>query len=108
MVAAVDTEGCLWYSLSQGTGNALTFALYLEHLAQQMNSEIVDWASDTVFLLDNAAIHSAPVVKDTMARLGMKVAFTAPYSYSSSPCELVFAALKRGELNLNRLPTGKR
>ena len=34
--------------------------------------------------------------------------YTAPYSYPSSPIERVFSALKRGELNPERLPTGKR
>ena len=73
-----------------------------------MSAEIPEGSSDTVFLLDNALIHSAPVVKACMARHRMKVAYTAPYSFASSPCELVFALLKRGELNLNHLPTGKR
>ena len=58
--------------------------------------------------MDNAPIHSAPEALKAMERLRMKIALTAPYSFSSSPCELVFAAIKRGELNPNNLKTGKR
>ena len=38
----------------------------------------------------------------------MPIIFTGPYSYSAAPAELVFAALKLGDLNPNRLPTGKK
>ena len=34
--------------------------------------------------------------------------FTAPYSYTTSPIERLFAGLKFGELNPTRQPTGKR
>ena len=34
--------------------------------------------------------------------------YSGPYSYSSAPIESVLAALKLGELNPQRLPTGKR
>ena len=34
--------------------------------------------------------------------------FSGPYSYSTAPAELVFSALKLGDLNPERLPTGKR
>ena len=59
-------------------------------------------------MLDNVAIHATKEVKDFMAFHRMKVAYTAPYSYASSPCELVFAGLKKGELNPESLSTGKK
>ena len=34
--------------------------------------------------------------------------YTGPYSYSAAPVEMVFAALKLGDLNPLRLPTGKK
>lgn len=36
------------------------------------------------------------------------MSYSAPYSYSTAPAELVFAAVKLGELNPERLPTGKK
>ena len=42
------------------------------------------------------------------ARLQLPTIYTGPYSYDAAPAESVFAALKLGELNPERLPTGKR
>ena len=47
-------------------------------------------------------------MKLRLARMQLPTMYTAPYSYSAAPVELVFAALKLGDLNPNRLPTGKR
>ena len=73
-----------------------------------MDAEIPNYSSNTVFLLDNATWHNTQSVHDTMARNSMNVMYTAPYSFASSPVELVFARLKRGELNPEQLPTGKK
>jgi len=42
-----------------------------------------------------------------LAFLGMEVIYSGPYSYTTAPCELLFAHFKRGELNPGKLPTGK-
>ena len=47
-------------------------------------------------------------MKQRLAKLVPHVIYTGPYSYSSAPIELLFAGLKLGELNPERLPTGKR
>ena len=38
----------------------------------------------------------------------IEVIYSGPYSYSAAPIEMLFGALKQGELNPERLPTGKR
>ena len=38
----------------------------------------------------------------------INVIWSAPYSYSTAPIELLFGNLKFGELNADRLPTGKK
>ena len=43
-----------------------------------------------------------------LERMGLRVMFSAPYSWAAAPCELAFSALKLGELNPERLPTGKK
>ena len=43
-----------------------------------------------------------------LARLGINVMYSGPYSYSAAPVELAFAALKLGDLNPDRFPTGKK
>ena len=47
-------------------------------------------------------------MKDYFRKMEIPVIFSGPYSYSSAPIELLFAALKRGELNPAKLSTGKR
>ena len=38
----------------------------------------------------------------------LRVIWSAPYSYSTAPIELLFAGLKFGELNPRNDPTGKK
>ena len=47
-------------------------------------------------------------MKERLARLQLPLIYSGPYSYSSAPIELMFAALKLGDLNPERLPTGKK
>ena len=61
-----------------------------------------------MILLDNAAWHTNPLMKRRLQMMDLSVIFSGPYSYSAAPVELVFAALKLGNLNPDRLPTGKR
>ena len=40
--------------------------------------------------------------------MNLPVIYTGPYSYSAAPDEMVFAALKLGDLNPLKLPKGKK
>jgi len=40
--------------------------------------------------------------------MGLQVIWSAPYSYTTAPAELLFGMLKFGELNSDGDPTGKR
>ena len=82
--------------------------LFLRSLVHRLNVESPGWEESTVILLDNAAWHSSSVMKQRLALMRLPVIYSGPYSYSTAPAEAVFAALKFGELNPNRLPTGKK
>ena len=43
-----------------------------------------------------------------MRKLELQVIWSGPYSYSTAPIEMVFAALKFGELNPDGKSTGKK
>ena len=73
-----------------------------------MDRERVGWRANTVLLLDNASYHNAKETIELMKQLNIPVMFSGPHSYSTSPIELVFAALKSRNLNPEQLPTGKR
>ena len=47
-------------------------------------------------------------MKQRLAQLELPVIYSGPYSYSAATIEKLFAALKLGDLNLQRLPTGKK
>ena len=74
----------------------------------QLDKERPGWVESSTILLDNAPWHVNGVMKKRLARMELPVTFSGPYSYSTAPAELVFAALKLGDLNPERLPTGKK
>ena len=82
--------------------------LFVSTLIRRLDQETPGWKDDTVILLDNAAWHTSWVMQKRLARLGITVIYSGPYSYAAAPVDLAFAALKLGDLNPDRLPTGKK
>ena len=82
--------------------------LFLRNMIRQLDREDPQWQDTTIILLDNAAWHSSEVMKRRLATMNLPIMYSGPYSYSTAPAESVFAALKFGELNPDRLPTGKK
>ena len=82
--------------------------LFLRHLARQLDRETPGWEESSYILLDNAAWHSSEVMKKRLAKMKLPIIYSGTYSYSTAPAESVFAALKFGDLNPERLPTGKK
>ena len=108
LIAAIDTEGRIWYSLTQANTDSDVMLLFFTNLLRILDQETPMWREDVVFLLDGARYHTSPETKEHLRLLGLKVIYTAPYSYASSPIEKLFGALKLGELNPNREPAGKK
>ena len=82
--------------------------MFMRSLMERLNHELPGWQEDTLVLLDGARYHTSPEMKQYLRQLGIQVIYTAPYCYTSSPIERLFAGLKFGELNPTRVPTGKR
>ena len=108
VIAAIDTDGKIWYSLTQETTNSEVFCLFLKHLIEQLDDELGEWRSNTAFLLDGARYHTSEESRIEMAKMGLRIIYTAGYSYTSSPIERLFAAMKRGELNPTRKSLGRK
>ena len=108
LIAAMDTDGRVWFALTQANTDSDVMLLYFTHLLRLLDQDTPTWRDDTIFLLDGARYHTSPETKEHLRRLGLKVIYTAPYSYASSPIEKLFGALKLGELNPSREPTGKK
>ena len=47
-------------------------------------------------------------MQERLARMNLPIIFSGPFSYAAAAVETVFAALKFGDLNPDRLPTGKK
>ena len=82
--------------------------MFLRHLTRQLDQESPGWQEDSYILLDNAAWHTSPCMRQRLAKMQLPIIFSGPYSYAAAPVEMLFAALKLGELNPERLPTGKK
>ena len=81
---------------------------FLRYLVYKLDQETPGWQEDSVILLDNAKWHSNNQMKQRLSRMNIPVIYSAPYCYSTAPVEMVFAALKFGDLNPLQFPTGKK
>ena len=108
LIAALDTDGNVYYSLGQCNTDSDMMMLYMRHLLRRLDEEAADWRDNTIFLMDNASYHSSEDMKEYFKKMEIKVIYSGPYSYTSAPIELLFGALKQGELNPDGFTTGKR
>ena len=82
--------------------------VFLRYLVQRLDEDIPGWRGDTLILLDGARYHTGSEIRDYLHKMQIQVIYSGPYSYTTAPIELLFGGLKFGELNPDRLPTGKR
>ena len=80
----------------------------MQHLIKQLDSESANWRASTTFLFDRAKWHTGEEMREYFRKMEVQVIYSGPYSYSTAPIELLFGALKRGELNPEQKPTGKK
>ena len=108
MIAALDTEGRVYFALSHATTDQDTFMLFLRHLTAQLDLDTPGWQEDSVLLIDNAAYHTGEEIRQYMHKMQLPMMYSAPYSYDAAPIETLFSHLKLGDLNPAKEPTGKR
>ena len=81
---------------------------FLRHLLDSLEEESPGYSAETIVLLDGARYHTGEAIREYLHKLQLQVTWSAPYSYAAAPIELLFGALKLGELNPLRQPTGKK
>lgn len=57
LIAALDTMGNVYLTLTQANSNNKTMEIYFHHLAAKLDKERPQWREDTVIILDNAPYH---------------------------------------------------
>ena len=72
--------------------------VFLRHLIMQLDNERPGWRADTIILLDGARYHTCEDIREYLHKMQLQVIWSAPYSYSTAPIELLFGGLKLGEL----------
>ena len=59
MIAALDTDGRVWFTLSHANTDSNMIRLFLSFLIKKLDNETPGWQEDTVFLWDNASYHKS-------------------------------------------------
>ena len=108
LIAALDTDGEVYFALTHANTDSDVLMLFMRFLMRQLDSEDPDWSSHTVFLLDGARYHTSEEIRGYHKKLQVEVIYSGPYSYNAAPIELLFGALKNGEINPAKESTGKR
>ena len=107
MIAAVDTEGHLYLSLTQFNTDSNVMLMFLSRLATVLSQEEPGWREDTYWLLDNAAYHRSKEVRECLRNLGVKIILSGQYAYGAAPCETFFSYYKQEEQNPTFKKTSK-
>ena len=59
LIAALDTEGRVWFALSNANTDSNMISLFIHSLMNHLNEEIPGWQEETVFQWDNAPYHTS-------------------------------------------------
>ena len=82
--------------------------VFLTELVKMLDAEDRRWRAETYILWDGAAYHTSPKTRRLLERLDVPVMQLGAYSYSMSPCELLFARLKTRDLCPGEIAVGKK
>ena len=104
MQCAIGDHGELFFALMQANSNVRTMELFMTHLCWKLDKLRADWRRDTVFQLDGASWHVSKENLAVFEKLKAQLIISGPYSYDGSAIELLFAAMKKGNLNPEGLP----
>ena len=108
MIAALDTDGRVFFSLGHANTDSDAMMTFMQYLIRYLDLDDPPWRDSTVVLLDNTAWHSSEEMRGYLRKMQVPTMFSGPYSYGAAPIEMMFGALKKGELNPTRLPMGKK
>jgi hypothetical protein len=106
-IAAIDSNGHVYLSLTQSNSNSRMMGVYLRHLSSKLDRDRPGWRTNSVIIVDNASYHYSTATLRICRELQLPLMFTGPFSYAVSPVELLWSLLKRKDINPDRLPLSK-
>ena len=69
MIAALDTDGRVFFSLGHAVTDQDTLMLFLRHLTAELDKDSPGWQEDSIILLDNAPYHTGEEIKSYMLKM---------------------------------------
>jgi hypothetical protein len=108
LIAGLSTNGQIYFSLTQANTDSNVMVMFLQKLSTLLASEDSDWRRTTALMFDSASYHRSQETRAYFERAGFQIILLGPYFYSGSPIELFFGYLKKGNLNSQGTPTGKK
>jgi transposase len=88
-------------SIHKANSDDHTTKLILYRLVQSLDKEGAEWRQTSILLLDGASYHKSSSTLMSLQRLRIPTMFTSPHSPMICPVELLFAQVKKGDLNPN-------
>jgi hypothetical protein len=73
--------------------------LFLQKLVAVLDAKDSNWRDYTTLLMDNAPYHKGKLFTENTKRMQLPIAFLGPYQFKMAPVELVFAYIKKFNLN---------
>ena len=83
VIAALDSNGEIFYSLTQGNTNDKIMEIFIQKLVKRLDSIEKEWRRSSVLLLDNASYHVSSSTLKVLEDHQVPVCFTGPHSYSA-------------------------
>jgi hypothetical protein len=108
MILALDNRGKVYFSLLQANSNNQVMQVFIRELVEILYKEDRHFRTNTIFFWDGASYHHHKDTIKTLRELDLPFMILAPYSYFSAPCELAFGQFKNGDINIQKLPLGKK
>ena len=90
LIAALDTDGRVYFALTQANTDQNVMLAFLRHLMAKLDEEHPGWTEEWVILLDGARYHTGEEIREYLRKMQLQVIWSAPYSYTTAPIELLF------------------
>ena len=84
LIAALDTDGKVYFALLHANTDSDIMVLFLTHLFRQLDVEDPGWISRTLILLDGAKYHTSEQCTAYLRASGARVMYSGPYSFGKS------------------------
>ena len=82
--------------------------MFMRYMIATLDQESASWRKDTIFLFDGARYHTSAEMRAYFRKLEVQIIYSGPYSYSAASIETLFSSLKKGQLNPEKIGTGRR